>query len=195
MGTSFAGHGSNTPIVMWVLMRRPLSPPSFRPAKAAYVEADRAHTSPSEIPVASVSAAAAGAQPEAATVLHSKAEAETTRLDNGSVSKKHSSSMPSDGPGALKPSQPASSDSVPEAASSGRVLCSNYDGGDNQHDRPAYEPGYREGSSAQPEPWPPDEPFNGRVSSRQPPQSSQQVSSHPSSLHIAYANNFHVLSV
>ena len=179
--------------MMWVLMRRLLSPPSSRPAEAAYAEADRARSSPSEIPVASVSAAAAGAQPEAATVLHGKAEAEATRLDNGSVSKHHSGGMPSGGPGVVKPSQPANSDHVSEAASSGKVLCSNYYGGDGQHDRSAYEPGYREGSRAQPEPWPPNEPFNGRVSSPQPPQSSQQVSSHPPSLHIARADNFHVL--
>ena len=143
-----------TSLVYWC---RPLSPPSLQPTKAFDTQPDRAHSSPSEIPVTPFSSGMASTQ-------SADSQSRTQEATVGSVGPESSLLGHAGSSSAL--SEPSGMGKPPPAGTSGitslPALQSSQQGSvSGENTGAAYESGYREGSNAQPAPWPHDDLSNG----------------------------------
>ena len=139
---------------------RPLSPPALRPTKAFDAQPDRAHSSPSEIPVTPFSTGNAGEQTAGSRAAQSKVQGTNVgSMEPESSLPRHagSDSALSEPPlGSTSPGTSGAADSALEADIDLKQRSTS--GGSFGA---AYEPGYRERSNAQPAPWQQNELSNG----------------------------------
>ena len=146
---------------------RPLSPPGLRPSKAVDAQPDRAHSSASEIPVAPLSPGQTSMQPAESQAAQSKVQgtnAGSIEPDSSLLMHTGSSSALSE-PSGVRKLPPAGRGGSEGSAAGSRALQAGIDSGSGsipgEKSGAAYEPGYREGSNAQPAPWPHDAVVDG----------------------------------
>lgn len=135
---------------------RPLSPPALRPLKAFDTQPDRAHSSPSEIPVTPSSLGITSMQAARSQAAQSKGQDSnfgSIEPDSGLLRHAGSSSALPE-PSGVRKLPPESGASGSRALQAG--INSELGSIPGEKSSTAYKPGYREGSNAQPAPWPHD---------------------------------------
>ena len=149
-----------------VFVCRPLSPPSLRPPEVLDMQPDRAHSSPSEIaagPFSSRSANSQSAGSQAAQRKQQDPNVSSSEPEGTLLRHEGSSSTLQDS--SRRHKLPPGSSTGPRDGTAGSTLTAGV--GPKQGSTlganvaAAFEPGYREGSAAQPAPWPHEGTPNG----------------------------------